>query len=71
MLTRPTLAERHVERIEHQMTIDTPTHGPANDASRVQIHNDRQVQPTLSGPQVGDVRGPALVRCLGREVLLQ
>jgi hypothetical protein len=37
----------------------------------MQINHHRQVQPALSGPDVGDVTGPFLVRSIGMEVPVQ
>ena len=37
------------------------SHRPADDASRVQVHHHRQVQPTLPGPELSDVGCPALI----------
>src|SRR4051812_3142667 len=43
-------------------------HCPAHDAATVQIHNGGQVQPSLAGPDIGDVGEPNLIAHGGREV---
>ena len=65
------MAERHAHCIEYDAAIDTPAHRPTDDASRVKIHDHRQVQPTLAGPDISDVGRPALVHCRCREVLIK
>ena len=47
------------------------TDGPADDAARVQIQDDGQIQPTFAGPYVADVFGPFLVGAISQEVLIQ
>src|SRR5208283_4620172 len=47
------------------------SHRPAHHAPRVQVHDDAQVQPSLRGGHVGDVRDPLLVHCGSREVPIQ
>lgn len=42
-------------------------HRPANDAPRKQIHDDREVEPALFGPDVCDVRDPRSVPLFGAE----
>ena len=37
------------------------TNGPPDDAARVQVEHDRQIQPALPRPDEGDVGGPPLV----------
>src|SRR3954471_3583142 len=43
-------------------------HGPAHDTAAVQIHDGRQIQPALVGPDKGDVGEPDLIAHGGREV---
>ena len=46
-------------------------HCPADDAACEQIDHDREEQPALEGPDIGDVGHPDLVRLLDIEVPLQ
>lgn len=41
--------------------VDARLHRPADDLAREKIEHDSQVQPTLVGPDVGDVGDPRLV----------
>src|SRR5947209_7216501 len=43
-------------------------HRPAHDTTAVQIHDGRQVQPSLAGPDIGDVGEPNLIAHGSREV---
>src|SRR5215207_48005 len=43
-------------------------HCPAYDTAAVQIHNGGQIQPSLVGPDIGDVGEPDLIAHGGREV---
>jgi len=45
--------------------------GPTNDTPGMQIEDDRQVEPGLSGPHIADVTGPLLVRLIGTEIPVQ
>ena len=44
------------------------SHRPADDPLRVQVLDVREVQEPLPRRDVGDVRRPGLVRCVGAEV---
>src|SRR5512137_1193198 len=55
----------------HQRPGDPLAHRPAHHGSRVQIQHYRQVEPAFTGPEVGYIRYPLLVRAGGREVLFQ
>jgi hypothetical protein len=43
---------------------------PADHSAAEKVNNDSQVEPTRPGSDVGNVRRPDGVRCLGREVAL-
>ena len=45
--------------------------GPADDPAGEQVDDDRKVQPTFAGPDVGDVGAPFLVGPGCREVLIE
>jgi len=51
--------ERLTERIEHEGSIDSLAHRVAHDAAREEIHDRRQVQPSLRRLDVRDVGRPA------------
>src|SRR5512140_1353466 len=46
-------------------------HRPAHDTASAQIHDGRQVQPSLAGPDIGDVGEPDLIAPVGREVTVE
>ena len=64
----PLLLEGHHESRERQFGSHMITHGPADDLAAVEVHDGRQVQPTLTGRNVGDVGEPDPVRRRGHEV---
>lgn len=45
--------------------------GPAYDLAREEVHHDGQIEPSLPGTDVGDVRNPGLVGPRHRELTLQ
>ena len=45
--------------------------GPAYDLAREQVQDDGQIEPSLPGTDVGDVRHPRLVGLEHRELTLQ
>ena len=55
----------------HQLPGDPRAHRPTPHGSSVPIQHYRQVEPAFTGPEVGDIRYPLLVRAGGREVLFQ
>lgn len=46
-------------------------HGPANDASGIQLHHDGQVQRPLAGGNEGDVAGPGQIRRFRQKLPVQ
>src|SRR5215469_3691571 len=60
-LARQATRHRHLQSIDHQPAGDPLAHRPADDLPRIQVFHRRQVQPTLPGRDVGDVRYPDLV----------
>lgn len=63
--------QRHQQSIEHKFCVDAAGHGPANHLAGEQIKHHGQIQPTLVGTDLGDVRNPGLVWTLRRELPLQ
>jgi len=61
----------HVECVDNKLLGYSFVHGPSNDHSGIQVHTYSQVQPSLLGGDVSDVRDPDLVRGGHREILVQ
>ena len=61
--------QRAAESGDGQIALQPVTGGPTDDAARVEVEDHRQIEPALGRPDVGKVRAPFPVRCLGREVL--
>ena len=53
--------ERHVERGEDPLPVDGFAHAPAHDAATEEVDHNRQVEPALGIPDVGDVACPGAV----------
>ena len=51
-------ASAMVRACSARSTVSRVAHRPANHAARVEIEDDGQIEPALSGPDVGDVPGP-------------
>ena len=62
---------RRVQRRESQLRVDAVRHGPADDAPRVQVQQDGEVQPAVTGLDVRDVAGEYLVGRRRVEVALK
>ena len=62
--------DRHLQRVDHDVGVHRRRHRPADDLAREQIHRDREVEPALVGRDVGHVRDPDLVGCVGPEVAI-
>ena len=63
--------QRQLQRLQGQLRLQVRLHGPPDDAARVQVEHDRQIQPALPRPDEGDVGGPPLVWMVGLEVTLE
>ena len=61
----------HLQGVEGQGLVDTGIQGPADDTPGEQIQDGSQVRPALSGPDVGDIGDPDLIRCRRGEVPIQ
>ena len=66
----PPLPEGHVEGIEHEPRAQVVGHGPAHHAAAEGIQHDGEEQEPGPGRDVGDVRDPEPVGCVGAEVAL-
>ena len=51
-----------------QLSLEMIVHGPADDSPRAQVHVDGQVEPAPGGRDIGDIRGPHLVRLVDLEL---
>src|SRR5690349_8042909 len=60
-LRRMAVLQRHLQGVQHDAAFEPFAERPANHAAREQIDDYRQVQPTLQGPQIGNVCDPAPV----------
>ena len=67
------LSQRHgqVQCPDRQIPLHAVTDRPADDTPRIQIAYDGQIQPTLTGPDIGYIARPFLVWGISREVLVQ
>lgn len=53
--TGPPLPNSHPQSITYQLGLHPGTHTPADHFARVQVDDNRQVQPALLSPDIGDV----------------
>src|SRR6185437_945709 len=53
-----------------ETSIQAITDQPADNAPGEEIHHNSQIQPALSGPDIGDVSAPFLVRACGGKILV-
>ena len=61
--------ESTAQRFDREVALQSVTRGPADDPPRVEVEHDREVEPALCRPDVGDVSAPFLVGRIGTEVL--
>ena len=66
-----TVPQGTVEGLEYQGDSMVAPMGPADHTPAVKIDPDRQVTPTCTRADVGDVTDPAAVGCCGAELLQQ
>ena len=59
--------DRHHQGIGDELRGHRRLHGPADDPAREEIHHRRDVEPTFSGPEIGEVGDPFAVGRCGRE----
>ena len=55
----------HLQRSDRQVALYPVAHRPSNDTPRMQIEDDRQVEPAFWGPLIADVTDALLVRLIG------
>jgi hypothetical protein len=67
----PTPEPRHSQRVRNQLRAHVGLERPSHDLATEQIQDDRQIQPALVGPEIGDVCRPDLIGFRRREVTLQ
>ena len=63
--------DRHYQCIGDQLRGHRGIHRPPDNAAGEQVKHHRDIKPALGGPDVGEVRDPFLVGCLGRELAVQ
>ena len=61
-LGRSTPADRHLERVDHELGPKMGGHGATDDRPGVQIHHRGEMQPPFVRDDVGDVRDPGRKR---------
>ena len=61
----------HVQHPDRQVPFHTTADSPTNDAPRMQIVDDGQIQPPFAGPDMGSVARPLPVWAIRRETLIQ
>ena len=62
---RPAQSNGHVQSPDRQVPLQAAADGPADHTTGVEVENDGQIQPALSGPDVADVAGPFLIGSVG------
>jgi hypothetical protein len=61
----------HQQCICHELCRHGGTHRPTHYPAREQVDHRRHIEPALSGPELGEVGDPRLVRTLGGELAIQ
>src|SRR5665213_2308224 len=61
-LPRPPPPDRHHEGVRDELRRHGRTHRPADDPTREEIEDRRNIEPALGRPDVGEVRDPLPVR---------
>lgn len=57
------------QSLDSEAALQPITRCPANDPPRVEVEHDREVEPALRRPDVGDIGAPLAIPLLGFEVL--
>ena len=70
-LRRPAQGDGHVQGADRQILLHPVADGPADHPARMEVQNDRQIDPAFACPDTGDVACPLLVGLARSEVLLQ
>ena len=63
--------DRHHQRIGHELSGHGVAHRPSDRTAREQVDHDGDIEPSLSGPDVGEVCDPPLVGRLGGELAVE
>ena len=66
----PTVVDRHVQSIEHELGSQVVRNGPADDLPCVGVQHEGELKPALPGSDVSDVRSPQVVWSFWGEVAL-
>ena len=64
-------SDGHLQRPDRQVPFHPVGYGPPDDAARMQVQDDGQVEPPFLRPDIADVSGPFLVGTIRREVAIQ
>ena len=64
------MADRHRQRLLREVTGEPSLQRPADHGAGVEIEDDREIEPALRGPDIGDVPGPYLVWTRHRELAI-
>ena len=67
----PAQGNGHVQGSDRQVALHPTADGPADDAPRMQIKDDSQIQPAFPRPDIADVTGPFLVWAISSKVPVQ
>jgi hypothetical protein len=65
------MADRHRQRLLREVTGEPSLQRPADHGARVEIEDDREIEPALRGPDIGDVPGTHPVRTRDRELTIK
>ena len=65
---RLSLMQRHLQRGTDQLLCHSCIHRPANDTPREQVQDNRQIEPSFLGRNVGDIGTPFSIRSFCRKV---
>lgn len=63
--------QRHLQRVARQAVVQVGSHAPADNQTRVNVHNDSQVEPTLHRGNKRNVSQPLAIGRWTREILGQ
>ena len=62
---RLTMFKSHLEGLEWQRGLEVFLHGPADDFTAVEVHDGREVEPSLPGRNEGNISDPDLIDATG------
>ena len=64
-------SDGHLQRLDRQIGFHAAADGPADDAPRMQIEDDSEIQPALAGPDIADIARTFLIGPIRCEVTIQ